>query len=320
MKSVYKQLRVLDLSRILVGPYASMVLSDLGAEVIKVESFTGDETRNWGPPFHGGHSTYFLSVNRSKKSICIDLKKREGTELIRSLARKSDILIENFSWGVSERLEIDYATLAELNPRLIYASVNGYGYEGPWKEQPGFDAIIQAGSGLMHITGHQQPTKVGVALCDVMAALHLTNGIQAALYQRSITGRGQHVMTSLYESTLACLVNASSAYLNAGYEMERLGNMHPSIVPYGVYQARDGQLMIAVGQDDQFRRFCQVIGLPLEERFATNKDRTTNRQELDRKINEKMKDLAVHWLLEQLREAKVPCDKIKGLAESLDNE
>jgi len=278
--------RVLDLSRVLAGPYCTMFLGDLGADVVKVEQpGAGDDTRGWGPPFAGGESAYFLSVNRNKRSLTLDLKAPAGKELLRRLAQKADVLIENFRPGTMERFGLGEKDLRGANPRLIYASLSAFGADGPMSDWPGYDLIVQAWGGLMSITGTPdgEPTKVGVAIVDVIAGLMLGKAICAALYAREKLGIGQKVDTSLLEALVACLVNAGSNYLISGQTPRRYGNAHPSIVPYQSFKTADGYLVVGVASETIWRRFCQAIGkseLADDPRFAKNPQRVENRAEL----------------------------------------
>ncbi|HTN71165.1 MAG TPA: CoA transferase, partial [Methylomirabilota bacterium] len=278
--------RVLDLTRVLAGPYCTMFLGDLGAEVVKVEQpGVGDDTRGWGPPFAGGESIYFLCVNRNKKSITLDLKSAAGIELLRRLAASADVLIENFRPGTMERLGLGEKDLRAANPRLIYASLSGFGADGPMSDVPGYDLIIQAWGGLMSITGMPdgEPTKVGVAIIDLVAGLMLGKSIAAALFAREKLGVGQKIDTSLLEAEVACLINAGSNYLVAGKVPGRWGNAHPTIVPYQSFKTADGFLVIGVASENIWQRFCHAIGrgeLAGDRRFAKNANRVENRAAL----------------------------------------
>lgn len=280
-----QNIRVLDLSRVLAGPYCTMVLGDLGAEVIKVEPPEGDETRGWGPPFAGGESAYYLCVNRNKRGIVVDLKSREGKNILRGLALQSDVLVENFRPGALEKFGLDFDSLRVLNPRLIYCSVSGFGQTGPLRDMPGYDFMIQAMGGIMSITGEPEgePMKVGVAAADLFAGQNAVIAILAALQARSLTGRGQHLDISLFDSQIGMLANVASSYLVSGDLPKRYGNAHANIVPYQSFQARDGWFVIAVGNDKQFARLCELIGKPAlaaDARFSSNARRVQNRDEL----------------------------------------
>ncbi|MGE5246704.1 MAG: CaiB/BaiF CoA transferase family protein [Verrucomicrobiota bacterium] len=278
--------RVLDLSRVLAGPFCTMILGDLGAEVIKIERPEGgDDTREWGPPFAAGESAYYLSVNRNKKSVLADLKSARGRELVVRLAARSDVVIENFRVGVAEKLGLGYAQLSAANPGLVYCSVTGYGRTGPYRDLPGYDFIIQAMSGLMSITGEKdgEPMKLGVATVDLTTGLYAAVAILAALRRKEACGQGEHIDVSLMDSALSWLANVGENYLVSGEVSGRFGNAHASIVPYQVFRASDGFLAVGVGNDKQYRRFCEAAGAPelaSDERFATNPARVRNRAAL----------------------------------------
>jgi len=278
-------IRVLDLSRVLAGPYCTMVLGDLGADVIKVESPDGDETRAWGPPFAEGESAYYLCVNRNKRSIVVDFKTAEGRDIISRLIKQSDILVENFRPGSLARFSLDFESASALNPNLIYCSITGFGGTGPLRDKPGYDFMIQALGGLMSITGEPdgEPMKVGVAVADLFAGQNAVIAILAALQARTQTGKGQHLDISLFDSQLSMLANVASNYLVSGNLPKRYGNAHANIVPYQSFQASDSWFVIAVGNDKQFAKMCEVIGkreLVSDVRFATNSARVQNRDEL----------------------------------------
>jgi crotonobetainyl-CoA:carnitine CoA-transferase CaiB-like acyl-CoA transferase len=312
-------LKVLDFSRVLAGPFATMMLGDLGAEVLKVERPDGgDETRSWGPPFdERGQATYFLSVNRNKRSVVLDLKDDADLERARELARTADVLVENFRPGLMAGLGLAYEDLESGNPGLVYCSITGFG-PGEGARLPGYDLLVQALGGLMSVTGEpdRDPQKVGVALVDILTGLFATSGILAALRHRDRSGQGQKVEVSLLASLLGALVNQASAYTAGGVVPHRMGNAHPSISPYELYDARDGQLVIAVGNDRQFLALCEAIGRPelaVDARFATNTDRVTNRvrlrDELDRALRERPAD---HWS-EVLTAARVPAGPVNDV-------
>jgi crotonobetainyl-CoA:carnitine CoA-transferase CaiB-like acyl-CoA transferase len=281
-------IRVLDLSRVLAGPYCTMVLGDLGADVIKVESPEGDETRAWGPPFAGearGESAYYLCVNRNKRSIVVDFKTAEGCDILSRLIKQSDVLVENFRPGSLARFSLDFESASALNPNLIYCSITGFGQTGPLRDKPGYDFMIQATGGLMSITGEPdgEPMKVGVAVADLFAGQNAVIAILAALQARTQTGKGQHLDISLFDSQLSMLANVASNYLVSGNLPKRYGNAHANIVPYQSFKASDGWFVIAVGNDKQFAKMCEVIGkveLVNDVRFATNSARVENRDEL----------------------------------------
>ena len=312
--------RVLDLSRVLAGPYATMVLGDLGADVLKVEHpVRGDDTRHWGPPFAGGESAYFLSVNRNKRSIGVDLKDQKGLERVKTLAAGADVLIENWRRGALEKLGLGYEALREENPDLIYCSITGFG-PGPDEDRPGYDFLVQARGGVMGITGQpgDEPTKVGVAISDIVCGLFASNAILAALYRRSATGEGTRIEVPLFESTLGWLANRGQEYLISGEDTGLIGNAHPSIVPYQTFHASDRPLVVAVGNDTQFANLCRAIGRPeLAEdgRYATNPDRVSNRQTLIVELQKEFgKRTADEWA-EEIRAAGVPSGPVNTLAD-----
>jgi formyl-CoA transferase len=308
-------IRVLDLSRVLAGPYCTMVLGDLGAEVIKVEPPEGDETRAWGPPFAEGESAYYLCVNRNKRDIVINLKTDEGKKILRDLALQSDVLVENFRPGTLEKFGLDFATLSQLNPKLIYCSITGFGQTGPMRDKPGYDFMIQALGGLMSITGEPEgePMKTGVAVVDLFAGQNAVIAILAALQARTLTGRGQQLDIALFDSQLSWLANVASNYLISGKLPKRHGNAHPNIVPYQSFQASDGWFAIAVGNDRQFVRLCGVIGeleLANDERFAKNSARVQNRDVLIGLLKSIFVARGVNEWLSALDEAEIPCGPI----------
>ena len=311
--------KVLDLTRVLAGPYCTMFLGDLGAEVVKIEQpDVGDDTRAWGPPFVGGESAYFLCINRNKKSVTLDLKSNQAVGLLRRLAEGADVLVENFRPGTMERLGLGERELRAANPRLIYASLSGFGADGPMKDWPGYDLIIQAWGGLMSVTGMPdgEPTKVGVAIVDIVAGLMLGKAILAALFARERTGVGQKLETSLLEAEVACLINAGSNYLVGGVVPGRWGNAHPNIVPYQSFKSRDGYLVIGVASEGIWRRLCQAIGMPGladDPRFARNPQRVEHRGELIDILTEifLQRDTAAWMTL--LIDAGVPCAPVQTI-------
>ena len=311
--------KVLDLTRVLAGPYCTMFLGDLGAEVVKIEQpDVGDDTRAWGPPFAGGESAYFLCINRNKKSVTLDLKSNQAVGLLRRLAEGADVLVENFRPGTMERLGLGERELRAVNPRLIYASLSGFGADGPMKDWPGYDLIIQAWGGLMSVTGMPdgEPTKVGVAIVDIVAGLMLGKAILAALFARERTGVGQKLETSLLEAEVACLINAGSNYLVGGVVPGRWGNAHPNIVPYQSFKSRDGYLVIGVASEGIWRRLCQAIGMPGladDPRFARNPQRVEHRGELIDILTEifLQRDTAAWVTL--LIDAGVPCAPVQTI-------
>jgi crotonobetainyl-CoA:carnitine CoA-transferase CaiB-like acyl-CoA transferase len=312
-------IRVLDLTRVLAGPYCTMFLGDLGAEVVKVEQpGVGDDTRGWGPPFAGGESAYFLCINRNKKSLTVDLKSPEGISLVRQLAERADVLIENFRPGAMERLGLGDDQLRGANPKLIYASLSGFGADGPMADVPGYDLIVQAWGGLMSITGTAEsgPLKVGVAIIDLVAGLMLGKSIAAALYAREKTGLGQKIDTSLLEAEVAVLINAGSNYLMNGKVPGRWGNAHPTIVPYQSFQTADSYLVIGVASEGIWQRFCKAIGktdLVDDARFEKNANRVENRDALIRLLTEIFRSRDNDTWLQILNEAEVPCAPIQTI-------
>lgn len=315
-------IKVLDLSRVLAGPWATMTLGDLGADVLKIEQpGTGDDTRTWMPPAVEGVSTYYLGANRNKKSVAIDIGKPEGRDLIIELAKKSDVLIENFRPASLKKFKLTYDDLKDINPRLIYCSISGYGRGHELEERPGYDFIIQAESGFMSITGEKdgEPMRLGVAFIDLISGMNAVQAILAALFMRERTGKGQWLDISLTDSAMFMLANVASGHLNTGREALRYGNAHPSIVPYQLFDCVDGRIALAVGNDEQFRRFCKIIGLPdlaMDERFVTNKGRTEARDELLPIIEDKLRDRKLHELLAELRAVGVPAGELRTVGQA----
>ena len=318
--------RVLDLSRILAGPWASQMLADLGAEVIKIERpLVGDDTRSWGPPYMPGgegqvtmEAAYFHGANRGKYSVCIDMSSAAGQELIRNLVTKSDILIENFKVGGLKKYGLDYDNLKAINPKLIYCSITGFGQTGPYAERAGYDFMIQAMGGLMSVTGEPggQPMKVGVALADVLTGLYAANAIQAALIHQLRSGEGQYIDLALLDVQVASLANQAMNYLASGVNPTRLGNAHPNIVPYQAFQTRDGYLILAVGNDAQFKRFCDLAGradLASDDRYLKNSERVKNRQTLVPQLIDIMLAQDSDYWLEQLNAQGIPCGPINNI-------
>lgn len=313
--------RVLDLSRVLAGPYCAMMLGDAGADVVKVEPPGGDDTRAWGPPHAGGEAAYYLSCNRNKRSIAVHLGRPEGQALLLRLARTADVLIENFRLGTMERWGLGYeAALQALNPRLVYCNISGFGRTGPYADLPGYDFVIQAMGGLMSITGEKDgpPQKVGVAVSDLTTGMMAAYGIMAALFARERTGVGQRVDLSLLETQVAWLANVAANFLTTGATPGRYGNAHPNIVPYQALQARDAPLVVAVGNDQQFRRFCDALSWPelsADPRFATNEQRVINRDPLLALLEPVLAARpAAEWVA-LLREHGVPCGPVNTVAE-----
>ena len=312
--------RVLDLSRVLAGPYATMMLADLGADVLKIEHpERGDDTRHWGPPFAGGESAYFLSVNRNKRSAGVNLKDPEGLEKVKKLATNADVVIGNMRRGALEKLGLGYEALKELNPGIVYCSITGFG-PGPDEDRPGYDFLIQARGGIMGITGFPdgEPTKVGVAIADMVCGLQAAMAVLAALHRRSVIGEGARIEVPLFESQLSWLANRAQEYLVSGEDVGRLGNAHPSIVPYQTFDASDKKLALAVGNDAQFKNLCQAVGRPElagDERFAENPDRVANRDELVTILEEEFRKKTADEWVEKIREAGVPCGPVNPLAD-----
>ena len=305
---------VADFSRVLAGPYASMLLADMGADVVKVESPGGDDTRTWVPPVRDGVSTYFLGVNRNKRSVALDLKDPADAALARELAGRADVLLENFKPGGLDRFGLGYDSVAAGNPGIVYASISGFG-SGGGRSLPGYDLIVQAISGLMSLTGDPEgpPYRAGISVFDVMAGLHATIGVLAALHHRDATGRGQHVEVNLLASALSGLVNQSSAVVAGGVVPMRMGNSHPSLFPYDALPAADRDLIVTAGNDGQFRRLCEVLGVPElvdDPRFRRNQDRTANREELRPLLVERLRTRTADEWFRDLIAAGVPCGPI----------
>jgi crotonobetainyl-CoA:carnitine CoA-transferase CaiB-like acyl-CoA transferase len=312
-------IRVLDLTRVLAGPYCTMFLGDLGAEIVKVEQpGVGDDTRGWGPPFSGGESAYFLCVNRNKKSLTVDLKSAEGISLVRQLAERADVLIENFRPGAMDRLGLGDKELRATNPKLVYASLSGFGADGPMADIPGYDLIVQAWGGLMSITGTDEsgPLKVGVAIIDLVAGLMLGKSIVAALYAREQIGVGQKIDTSLLEAEVAALINAGSNYLVGGNVPGRWGNAHPTIVPYQSFQTSDSFLVLGAASEGIWKRLCPALDradLADDPRFAKNADRVENRKDLIAILADIfMTRTTADWVA-ALNQADIPCAPVQTI-------
>ena len=320
-----KGIKVLELARVLAGPWAGQLLSDLGAEVIKVESPEGDETRGWGPPFVEGKegpldSAYFHSCNRGKKSIVIDFKSKEQLDIIYQLVKNSDIIIENFKVDGLVKYKLDYQSLSKLNPKLIYCSITGFGQDGPYAKKPGYDFIIQALSGIMDLTGEKdkEPQKMGVAFSDIFTGLYSVIAIQSALTVREKTGKGQHIDMSLMDSMTAVLANQALNYFISGNSPTRLGNKHPNIVPYQTFPTNDGFLVIAVGNNQQFERLCKALEIndkSFLEEFNTNEKRVANRGKVVDIISEKTKSFSKKSLKSILENFLVPVGVVNKLNE-----
>jgi len=323
LKGALDGIRVIDLSRILAGPWATQMLADFGAEVIKIERpGKGDDTRGWGPPFFGDGehrvAAYFHSANRGKQSIAIDFTRPEGQQLLRDMVREADVLVENYKVDGLKKYGLDYDSLKAINPRLVYCSITGFGQTGPYKHRAGYDFMIQGMGGLMSVTGEPDgtPMKVGVALTDILTGLYAANAVQAALHFRASTGRGQHIDLSLLDVQVATMANQAMNYLATGHSPVRLGNAHPNIVPYQAFATADDYLILAVGNDGQFQRFCDVAGRPdlaADPSFATNQERVAHRETLLPVITGLMKTQSRDWWLESLEAVSVPCGPINNL-------
>ncbi len=325
-------IRVLDLTRVLAGPWATQILGDLGADVIKIERpGSGDDTRAWGPPWvkdangqDSDLSAYYLCANRNKRSLAVDIASAAGQELIRALVLQADVLVENFKLGGLARYGLDFASLIKINPRLVYCSITGFGHTGPYAPRAGYDFLIQGLGGLMSITGQpdgaagEGPMKVGVALVDILTGLYAANAIQAALVARAHTGRGQHIDAALLDVQVACLANQAMNYLATGVSPKRLGNAHPSIVPYQDFPTADGDMILAIGNDGQFARFCAAAGRPelaAEARFSTNQARVENRAALIPILRHITTAKTTAQWVQELQACAVPCGPINSLAE-----
>ena len=317
-------IRVIELARILAGPWAGQVLADLGAEVIKVESPDGDDTRRWGPPFieHSGEraAAYFHGCNRGKQSMVADFATEEGRALVRELAAGADVLIENFKVGGLKKFGLDYESLKPINPRLIYCSITGFGQDGPYAGRAGYDFMIQGMSGIMDLTGEPDgpPEKIGVAFADIFTGLYSVIGIQAALIQRERTGRGQQIDMALLDCMTGVLANQAMNYLASGIVPKRLGNVHPNIAPYQTMAVADGYFIIACGNDSQFERLAKILGLDAmasDPRFATNAARVANRAELTARLEEKTRTWTRDALLAALEREGIPAGPINTVAD-----
>jgi formyl-CoA transferase len=311
--------RVLDLSRILAGPYCTMILGDQGAEVIKVERpGSGDDTRTWGPPFSGGESAYYICCNRNKKSIVIDLKKPEGLDLIRELVAVSDVFVENFTPGLTKKFGLDYDTLHKINPRLVYASITAYGQDGPYRDRPGYDMVLSAVGGLMYITGEKEgnPCKVGVAITDVLTGVYASGAITSALLWRERSGKGQYLDISLLDAQVSGLANIASNYLVAGKEATRWGTAHESIIPYQVFPTKDRPIAIAVANQKLWINFCKVAGREEwidDPRFESNPKRVENREVLLPLVHELFAQKTCDEWMELLVGAAIPCGPVNNM-------
>lgn len=315
-------IKVLDLSRVLAGPWCAQTLADLGADVWKVEEpKRGDDTRGWMPPEIGGESTYYMSANRSKRSIAVDLKHPEGQRIVREMALKADVLVENYKKGTLERFGLGHEALAVLNPGLIYCSISGYGRTGPRADEPGYDFAIQAESGLMSITGEPEgaPMKHGMAITDLVTGMNAAQAVLAALIARGRTGKGQFIDMALLDCGIALLANMASGHIVTGDEPPRLGNAHPSLAPYQLFETSDGDFVLAIGNDGQFRALCEkVIGRPDlagDPRFATSRDRVLNRDVLVPELIEVFRKRPTAEWIAALQREKVPCGQVRNLTQ-----
>jgi len=324
MSHALEGLRVVELARILAGPWAGQTLADLGADVIKVESPEGDDTRRWGPPFidNGGEqaAAYFHACNRGKRSITADLRTEQGVALVRQLAAQADVLIENFKVGGLAKYGLDYESLRAINPRLVYCSITGFGQTGPYRDRAGYDFLIQGMAGIMDLTGEPDgaPQKIGVAFTDIFTGLYSVIAIQAALAQRQRTGLGQHIDMALLDTSVGVLANQAMNYLATGVSPRRLGNAHPNIAPYQTLRVADGHFILAVGNDGQFARLCAVLGLEgleADERFATNAARVANRAVLTAALEAKTVAWRREALLAALEKHGIPAGPINSVAE-----
>ena len=318
-------LLVVDLTRVLSGPYCTMLLADMGARVIKIEQpGKGDDTRAWGPPFQGGESAYFLSINRNKESLALDIKQPRGREFLERLLARADVLVENFRPGTMERLGLGYAAIGPRFPRLVYCSISGFGQSGPRREQPGYDAVMQAEGGLMSITGEADgpPYRLGVAISDVVTGMFAAQGITLALLARERTGHGQLVDISMLDATAALLTYQAAIYFATGKPPVRMGNRHPTIVPYETFEGTDGAFVLAVGNDEQWRRFCTTAGLDAlarDARFATNRDRVAHYAELKPVLESHLRTRPRDEWIRVLTAAGIPCGSVRDIGEVLDD-
>ena len=321
-------LRVIDMSRILAGPWAGQAFADLGADVIKVESPKGDDTRQWGPPFiereDDTSAAYFYSANRGKRSICVDFTQEDGQDTMRRLVETADVLIENYKLGGLAKYGLDYASVREVNPKLVYCSITGFGQTGPYASRAGYDYLIQGMSGLMSITGEPDgaPQRVGVAVTDIFAGLYCVIGAQAALAQREKTGQGQHLDISLLDGATAILANQAMNYLATGNAPVRTGNYHPNLVPYQTFKTSDGHIIIATGNDGQFQRLCDVLdlaSLKQDARFVDNTARVENRPELIKALEERTQNWPSSALMMALENAGIPAGPINSIEDVFDD-
>ena len=325
-------IKVLDMSRILAGPSSTQLLGDYGADVVKIERpGVGDDTRKWGPPYvkdadgnETGESAYYLAANRNKRSVAVDIATPEGAAVILELAAKADVLVENYKLGGLKKYGLDYAAIKAVNPNIIYCSITGFGQTGPNAHLPGYDLMAQGYGGIMSLTGEPDgtPMKVGVGIADVMCGMYAATAVLAALRHRDVTGEGQYIDVALVDSQIAWLINEGTNYLQSGVVPTRRGNGHPNIVPYQVFEARDGHVIVAVGNDSQFGRFCEILGVPemaVDVDFATNIKRIENREVLLPKLEALFATRGKQEMLEAMKANNVPCGEVNNLAEVFDS-
>src|SRR3954470_6778734 len=311
-------LTVLDFTRVLSGPYCTMLLADMGARVIKLEHpGRGDDTRAWGPPFVQGESAYFLSINRNKESLTLDLKSPPARPVLESLLERTDVIVENFRPGTMDRLGLSYEAVAAKYPRVIYCSISGFGQTGPRRAEPGYDAVMQGEAGLMSITGDADgpPYRLGVAIADIVTGMFAAQGVTLALLARVRTGRGQRVDIGMLDATAALLTYQAGIYFATGATPGRMGNRHPTIVPYETFSASDGEFVLAVGNDEQWQRFRGVAGLPDDERFTTNRQRVSRYDVLRPLVAERLRDKPRQFWIDALTKAGVPCGSVRNFDE-----
>ena len=324
-----KGVRVLELARILAGPWAGQTLADLGADVLKVESHEGDDTRSWGPPFvensdGSKDASYFHACNRGKRSIALDFKDPESIKAIKDLVADADVVIENFKLGGLEKYGLDYESLAAINPRLVYCSITGFGQTGPYAARAGYDFLVQGMSGIMDLTGHPNgpPQKIGVAFADIFTGLYAVIGIQAALKHRETSERGQQIDVSLFDCMVGVLANQAMNYLTSGNNPTRAGNVHPNIAPYETFPTQDSWFILAVGNDGQFKRFCEVVGLnslPSDPSFSTNVARVKNQKDLSERIKAQTQTWTRDALLKRLEQENVPASRINTVQDAFND-
>ncbi|HXV61798.1 MAG TPA: CoA transferase [Vicinamibacteria bacterium] len=312
-------LTVLDFSRILAGPYCTMLLGDLGAEVLKIEPPSGDDCRHWGPPFVGGESAYFLAVNRNKRSLCLDLKREEGRALVQRLLSSTDVLVENFRPGTMDRLGLGYEQLCDRHPRLVYCSISGYGQTGPHRERPGYDAVMQGEGGWMALTGEPEgmPMKVGVSLADIFTGMMASEGILAALFNRERTGRGERIDIALFDSVMATLCYQAQGYLMTGELPKRLGNRHSSLTPYETFPTADGHVIVGVGNDTLWKRFCVAVDCPELDvpELEHNASRVARREELSVRLESLFLSKTTDEWIDLIGRAGIPVGRVRNVAE-----